>query len=220
MSDEFDSAYWEEHYRTRQRHDQGDHGHHDHAAQPPHSPLLQEAAQLTPGTALDAGCGEGAGAIWLASRGWRVTAVDVSRTALDRARERAASVSADVADRIDWRQEDLTGWAPADERFDLVSALYIHVPELSREQLYRRLAAGVAPGGTLLVAGHHPSDLETTIERGTAPELYLAAEQVAALLDPRRWEIVVAESRPRRTQDPQEREITIRDTVLRARRRA
>ena len=215
MSEDFGSAYWEEHYRAGQRHDPHGDGHH-----PPQSPLLQEAALLTAGTALDAGCGEGSGAIWLASRGWRVTAVDVATTALDRARRRAAALGADVEDRIEWRHADLTRWTPSEAQYDLVSALYVHVPERARESFYRRLAAAVAPGGTLLVAGHHPSDLETTMSRGSAPELYLTADQVAALLDPQLWEIIVAETRPRRTRDPEGQEITINETVLRARKAA
>lgn len=85
--------------------------------------------------------------------------------------------------------------------------------------MYARLAAAVAAGGTLLVVGHHPSDLATTMGRPRLPDLMFTAEDVAAGLDPDHWEIVVAESRPRRALDPEGREITIADAVLRARRR-
>src|ERR687885_1951411 len=55
----------------------------------PNGRLVAEVASLAPGRALDVGCGEGADAIWLAQRGWTVTAVDISDVALGRAREAA-----------------------------------------------------------------------------------------------------------------------------------
>jgi SAM-dependent methyltransferase len=146
---------------------------------------VAEVAELPPGTALDAGCGEGADALWLAARGWRVTAVDIARTALDRAAAHAAG-----------------GW-------DLVSAQYIHLPPAERDSLVRRLAAAVAPGGTLLVVAHHPSDLETTIGRPALPEVFYTADELAAGLDPDRWQVVTADARPREEKDPDGRVVTM-----------
>jgi SAM-dependent methyltransferase len=114
--------------------------------------LAREASILAPGTALDLGCGEGADAIWLANAGWTVTAIDVSTTALDRAREHAAA--AGVGERIDWQHQDLAEGFPSGE-FDLVSAQFLHSPiEMPRGEILRRAAAAVAPGGSLLVVGH------------------------------------------------------------------
>ncbi|MBB5953830.1 SAM-dependent methyltransferase [Saccharothrix tamanrassetensis] len=227
MPEEFDREFWEERYRGR-------------AAAGLHEPnpqLVAEAAGLAPGRALDAGCGEGADALWLASRGWRVTAVDIAATALRRARQHAEALGTDITSRIDWVQADLTGWTPAEEQFDLVSTHYVH-PAGSREALFDRLAASVAPGGTLLVVGHHPSDPHTTGRHTTdshgadlhgadlhdadphnpAPNVHFTAEEVAAGLDPDRWEVVVAEARSRSVTGHDGREIAMRDTVLRARR--
>src|SRR3954466_97215 len=67
--------------------------------------LAQEAADLVPGTALDLGCGEGGDALWLAQRGWNVTAIDVSATALQRAASHADAQG--VGDRITWERHDL-----------------------------------------------------------------------------------------------------------------
>ena len=208
MSDDLGAEFWEEHYR-------------DHAAKHQHRPnaqLVAEAGRLEVGRALDAGCGEGADATWLAARGWRVTAVDIAATALQRAQEYAAELGPDVTSRIDWVQADLTGWTPPPERFDLVSAQYVHVPGPARAALFARLAASVAPGGTLLVAGHHPSDLETSICRGEQPDLYLTAEEIASDLDPERWE-VAADTRSRAESDHQGHGITVTDSILRAHRR-
>jgi SAM-dependent methyltransferase len=107
---------------------------------------------LRPGTALDLGCGEGADAIWLARQGWRVTALDVSATALDRAAADAAT--AVVADRIDFRQHDLAHTFPTGA-FDLVSAQYLHSPMVfPRVRVLREAASAVKPGGLLLIVDH------------------------------------------------------------------
>ena len=74
----------------------------------PNPHLVAEVAGLVPGTALDVGCGEGADAVWLATRGWRVTAVDISTVALERGTARAVEAGGGVAQRIDWRHADLT----------------------------------------------------------------------------------------------------------------
>ncbi|MCO5970466.1 class I SAM-dependent methyltransferase [Actinoallomurus soli] len=208
MSEQFGQDFWEERYA----------GHTHVWSGRPNPQLVAEAGDLTPGTALDAGCGEGADAVWLASRGWRVTAVDFAATALRRAREHAEAFDAGAAGRIDWLQADLTAWAPPERRFDLVSTHYVHLAE-ERAAFFRRMAAAVAPGGSLLVVGHHPSDLETTVGRPPLPELFFTAEDVVACLDSGRWDVVAAEARPRPATDPDGNEVTVHDTVLRAVRR-
>ena len=103
-----------------------------------------------PGTALDAGCGEGAEAIWLAEQGWQVTAADISAEALARATERASASPA--AARLAWVGPTSARRDP-DDSFDLVTTHYAH-PAMPQLAFYERIAAWVAPGGTLLVVGH------------------------------------------------------------------
>ena len=201
MAEEFDAAYWDARYRG--------HEGHDVLAVSPH--LVTEVAHLAPGTALDAGCGEGRNAIWLAEHGWRVTAVDVSSTALSGSRGNAEGNAVDLANRIDWVEADLTDWGSPTAPFDLVTAHYVH-PAGPAHDLVRRLAAGVAPGGTLLVVDHDRSD-EHALASSSAAELL-------AGLDPEGWDVEVAERRERRDTDPHGREVTWRDVVLRSRRRA
>jgi SAM-dependent methyltransferase len=115
--------------------------------------LVREVTGLTPGTALDLGCGEGGDAIWLAQQGWRVTAVDVSDTALKRAAAHAAEAG---VEGITWERHDVAVSFP-EGRFDLVSAQFFHSPveeNGDRDKALRRAAEAVTPGGTLLVAGH------------------------------------------------------------------
>jgi len=205
----FTQEFWDERYGSKDRIWSGN----------PNPQLLDQAAGLTPGAALDVGSGEGADAIWLAAQGWEVTAVDVSSVALERAARRAAEVGHEIAGRISWQQSDLMTWEPAPHRFDLVSAQFMYLPPPSLESMHRRLAAAVRPGGTLLIVGHHPSDMETSIPRPNLSELYYTAEEIATRLDPAEWEIVVLGAPAREAVDPEGLTVTIHDTVLRATRR-
>ncbi len=166
------------------------------AGRRPNAHLVSETADLRPGRALDAGCGHGAEALWLASRGWRVTAVDFAVTALEIARSNAQAVGADVAERIEWTEGDLTTWTPTPGCFDLVISLYVHV-EGSVGEMVRRLAAGVAPGGTLLLVGHRPIDPATGAPTPAAGQVQVSVDAVVNALDPRDWRIEAAEERPR-----------------------
>jgi hypothetical protein len=95
----------------------------------------------------------------------------------------------------------------------------MHLPPDPRGSLFRLVAALVAPGGSLLVVGHHPSDLQTTAMRPPVPELFFTAAEVAASLDPQEWEIVVSAARERTATDPDGRAVSVHDTVPRAQRR-
>ncbi|WFE30149.1 NAD(P)/FAD-dependent oxidoreductase [Solwaraspora sp. WMMD791] len=186
----------------------------------PNPQLVTVVADLPAGTACDVGAGEGADAIWLAGQGWEVTAVDVSPVALRRAADQAAVAGDDVAKRLTWQQADLRSWDPGTARFDLVSAQFMHLPDPDRAMLHRRLAAAVRPGGTLLIVGHHPRDLDVPgIRRPRLPDLMFTAEQVAAVLDPSEWASIRAETVPRSVTGPDGDPITIHDAVLHAVRR-
>lgn len=116
--------------------------------------LVAELDGVEAGTALDLGCGEGADAIWLAEHGWRVTAVDVSGTALERGRAHAERLG--LADRIAFERHDLGEDFP-DGLFDLVSAQFLHSPVAQpgeRERILHRATRSVRPGGCLLVVSH------------------------------------------------------------------
>ncbi|MFJ4685525.1 class I SAM-dependent methyltransferase [Streptomyces sp. NPDC091377] len=118
----------------------------------PNELLVREVSDLPPGSALDLGCGEGADAVWLASRGWRVTATDISATALSRAADHARD--AGVADRIDFERHELGVTFP-EGSYDMVCAHYLQSPvALDQDRVLRAAAAAVAPGGTLLVVMH------------------------------------------------------------------
>ena len=186
----------------------------------PNTQLVAEAADLPPGTALDIGCGEGADAVWLAARGWRVTAVDFAATALQRAEAHASAAGAEVAARIEWVRADVTTWTPEPGAFDLVSAQFMHLLPDERRTLFARLADAVRPGGQLLLVGHDFSDIAAGAHRPDEPERFFTAAEVVAALDPATWEVLVAEARPRPAHQHEGEHIEVHDAVVRARRRA
>jgi Methylase involved in ubiquinone/menaquinone biosynthesis len=200
--------FWNERYRSSSRVWSGH----------PNPQLVTEIADLGPGRALDVGCGEGADAIWLAHRGWDVVATDIAGVALERGAQHARDADPQAAAHIEWRQADLLVGPPEPDSFDLVSAQFMQLPAAPRARLFRALVASVRAGGTLLVVGHHPSDLATGVPRPPMPELFYDADDVAELLDDS-WGVVVNEARPRPATTPDGVEVTIHDAVLRAVRR-
>lgn len=191
MGDGFDRESWERRWSAALSN-----GTHAVEGRPPNPHLLAEAAELPPGSALDAGAGHGAEAMWLAQRGWRVTAVDFSATALQHARAAAQRRGPEVAARIDWIEADMMTWPPPPGRYDLVICLFMHVAG-SVEDLVSRLAAAVAPGGTLLLAGHPAIDPATGEPTRASGQTQVSVEQALAVLDPARWTIHIAEQRRR-----------------------
>jgi SAM-dependent methyltransferase len=205
---EFGQDFWDERYRSAHRVWSGD----------PNPQLVAEVTGLPPGRALDVGCGEGADAIWLAGSGWTVVAADISGVALERGAEHARGAGPEVAARIEWRQADLLASPPEPDAFDLVSAQFMQLPPEPRTRLFTALMTSVRPGGTLLVAGHHPSDLATGVPRPPLPERFYTPDEIAALLDDS-WTVEVSEARPRPARTPDGTDVTVHDTVLVATRR-
>jgi SAM-dependent methyltransferase len=180
----------------------------------PNGRLVAEVTGLDAGRALDVGCGEGADAIWLAGRGWTVTAIDISDVAVARARA--------AAERAGVTVELLCGDAlqtpfPAGS-FDLVSMQYPALPKAAGEAAVRRLLHAVRPGGLLLAVYHDLDDehREHMKERGFDPADYVGADDLALLLgDDFTIELYAVEPRI----DPPPDNPHIADVVVRARRR-
>jgi SAM-dependent methyltransferase len=153
----------------------------DFEGEGPNPTLMDVVGGLKVGTALELAAGSGTNAVWLATQGWRTTAVDWSPVGL--ANGRAKSDAAGV--EVEWLERDLFAWAPPAGSFDLVAIVYLHVPPEERRRIYPAAAAAVAPGGHLIIVGHDrinateglggPPD---TVRLFTADEI--AAELVAA----------------------------------------
>ena len=175
--------------------------------------LVAEASRLTPGTALDVGCGEGGDVIWLAQQGWRVTGADFSTNGLERAAGHAEE--AGVADRVDWWQVDARTFAADGRSYDLVTTHFLDPPDGAMVDATRRLCEAVAPGGHLLVVGHAPGEAFTHMSEGHRRAMWLAEDLLPALGDG--LEPLVVAQRPR-TVTRNGRTMEVEDATLLARR--
>ncbi len=180
----------------------------------PNGRLVAEVADLTPGRALDVGCGEGADAIWLARRRWTVTAIDISDVALCRAREAAELAGATV----EWLCGDALQTPFPARTFDLVSMQYPALPKAAGDSAVRELLGTVRPGGLLLAVYHDLDDehCEHMKSKGLDPADYVAADDLSRLVgDDFTVELHAVEPRI----DPPPDTPHVADVVLRARRR-
>jgi 2-polyprenyl-3-methyl-5-hydroxy-6-metoxy-1,4-benzoquinol methylase len=181
----FEPSSWEERYSGEEKIWSGN----------PNPQLVAEVSGLTPGTALDVGCGEGGDVIWLACQGWRVTGADFSANGLARAARHAED--AGVADRTDWWQVDARAFSADGRSFDLVTSHFLHPPDGGMVDVTRRLADAVAPGGRLLVVGHAPSEAFTQLTASHRHAMFLAEDLLPGL--PEGFEVLVVAQRPRTT---------------------
>jgi len=180
----------------------------------PNGRLVAEVAGLVPGRALDVGCGEGADAIWLAQRGWAVTAVDISEVAVGRAQEAAERAGVTV----EWVCEDVLETPLPAGSFDLVSLQYPALAKTPGERGVRALLDAVRPGGIVLAVYHDLDDehQEHMKAQGFDPADYVLADDLARLLDEAfTVELHAVDARI----DPPPGTPHIADVVLRARRR-
>lgn len=175
--------------------------------------VAREVGGLAPGRALDLGTGEGRNAIWLAERGWQVTAVDFSMVGLAKA--------AKLAERrgvtgIAWVNADLRDYQPPPDGFDLVLLAYIHLPPAESDALLHAAAAALAPGGTLLVVAHDRDNIAYGYGGPQEPSILCRADEVVAALPGLAILRAGQEQRPVQTS---EGERTAIDTVVLAQRR-
>jgi SAM-dependent methyltransferase len=157
----------------------------------PNTLVAELLADVPPGAAVDLAAGEGRHALWLAGRGWRVTAVDFSATGLDRGRSRPG------ADRVTWVTADVLAWDAPPGSLDLVLVAYLHLPETDTGALLRRTVGWLRPGGRLLVLGHDVDNIAHGVGGPQDPAILHSVERlapIAELLDVDRLEQVRRET--------------------------
>lgn len=162
----------------------------------PNPVLLEHATALTPGRALDLGCGEGADARWLAGRGWQVTAIDISQVAIDRARALGDEPA------ITWQQGDAVVTAPPARSFDLVSMQYFTIRRASGHTGIRGIIDSVAVGGTLLFVFHQIPDNPPEHWHDLDPHDFYHPHDVGQLLGDD-WRVDVDQTQARTTAPPE-----------------
>lgn len=193
--------------------------------------LADAVVDLPPGRSLDLGCGEGGDVLWLAERGWLASGIDVSRTAVARAKQAAADRGL-PPERVHLIAADLADWAerPAEvdgspEPFDLITASFLQSPiELPRSRVLQTAAARLAPGGYLVVVTHAAPPPWAAEHRGEGhgggPKHFHTPESELEVLalDPAGWQVVVAEVREREATSPEGEPAVLQDTLVVVRR--
>lgn len=142
----------------------------------PNRAFAAEVADLAPGIALDLACGEGRNAIWLAGLGWRVTAVDFSEVAIEKARRMADEQGVEVA----FVCADLLDFEPEPGAFDLVAVLYLQLPSAELRTVLSRAVGALAAGGTFVLVGHDLANLEEGVGGPSDPEVLYTADDIVA----------------------------------------
>ena len=201
-SDQVDSQQWDERYS----------GTEFEWTTRPNQFVAAELADLPPGRALDLAAGEGRNTVWLAERGWQVTAVDFSRVGLEKGRKLSAARGVDEA-RVDWIVADLRDFEPDRDFYDLVLIAYLQVSNELRATVMARAAAALAPGGTAFVVGHDLSNLTEGTGGPQDPDVLYTPEAVRAELPGLR---VVRAERVHRTVERDGGPATAIDTLVRA----
>jgi SAM-dependent methyltransferase len=140
----------------------------------PNHLLVETVAKLRPGTALDVAMGQGRNAIYLASRGWKVTGVDFSDEGVRLARDAAAAQHLS----LDAVNADLDKYDFGIDRWDLVTFLYVpqHAGWVERGK------RSVKRGGILVLEFFHRADGEP------ADQGYSSGELAAMFKDG--WEVL------------------------------
>lgn len=199
------NAHWEARYAEKDRFWSGK----------VNATLADIVQTLTPGTALDLGCGEGADAVWLAERGWRTTGIDVSASAIARATAAASARGLDDT-RLRFLTGDASAHVPA-QSFDLVTSSFLHSWEddFPRIEILRAVSGAVAPGGRMLVISHAAPPPWAREQHSHPHAMRSPAEELALLaLDPAEWHVERAEVVSRATNDPEGNPATLDDGVL------
>ncbi len=178
----------------------------------PNRQVVEEIGSLPPGRALDLATGEGRHAVWLASRGWHVVAVDFSEVGLRRAQARAEveghPVHCVLADVHTLRLP------PA--RFDLVLAAFFHPRPAERTALYPSMAQALAPGGSLLLVSYDRANLTEGAGGPRDPDFLLDPPVLAAELEALGLDVTRAESVRLRAPDADGQEVDVVNAVIRA----
>ena len=144
----------------------------------PNQFVVSELEHLTPGRALDVASGEGRNAIWLADRGWRVTAVDFSAAGLAKARALQEAHESSGSMDVDWVHADVLEYDAETGGYDLALLAYLQLPADQRRESVRRAFDALAPDGTLFVIAHDSTNLTEGAGGPPDPTVLFTAEDI------------------------------------------
>jgi SAM-dependent methyltransferase len=157
---------WDERYADRQQ-----------WSSEPNALVAELLAGLPPGDAVDLAAGEGRHALWLAGRGWRVSAVDFSAVGLGRGAAQPG------AEKVTWVTADVTTWTAPPASVDLVVVAYLHLPETDTVAVLTRAVGWLRPGGRLLVLGHDVQNIAAGVGGPQDPAILHSVERLAPVAE-------------------------------------
>ena len=152
-----------------------------------------ELSRLRPGRALDLAAGEGRNALWLAERGWEVTAVDFSLVGLDKGRALQERHPRGRDLHVDWVHADALTYEGGAVPFDLSVVAYLQLVADERRTAVRRAFGALRVGGTFFLVAHDSTNLTEGTGGPTDPSVLYTAEEVLADLDGERFDVRRAE---------------------------
>ncbi|QCB49824.1 class I SAM-dependent methyltransferase [Rhodococcus sp. PAMC28707] len=167
-----DAAAWDEKYAAKEL----------VYGTPPNAAVVDYVTTLPRGCALDLAAGEGRNALWLATRGWDVTAIDFSSVALTKGRRIAQNSPKSVRDRLTWVHADVTKLS-AEPDYDLVLVLYLHLPPEQRRTAIHNAIRALKPDGILMILGHHSLNLTEGVGGPQELEILYTPEELASDID-------------------------------------
>lgn len=170
----------------------------------PNQFVESELSDLSPGRAIDVAAGEGRNSIWLAERGWQVTALDFSQAGLDKGRALLARHDRGAELPVEWVRADAVRDDLGRDRYDLAVLAYLQLPAEERREAVRRAFGALRDGGTLFVVAHDSTNLTEGTGGPQDPAVLYTAEDVLADLDGERFHVVRAERVSREVPAPQD----------------
>jgi SAM-dependent methyltransferase len=160
---------------------------------------------MTPGLGLDLAAGEGRNAVWLASLGWKMTAVDFSEVAVERGSAHS--------DEIDFVVADVLEWEPTDS-YDLILIAYLQMVASDFEMVLLRAREWLSPDGELFLIGHDASNISDGWGGPQYPEVLWEVPAIVGMLD---GMFIVESQVVRRPVETEDGPRFARDALVRAR---
>jgi SAM-dependent methyltransferase len=140
----------------------------------PNEFLASVANQIPLGSVLSLGEGEGRNALYLASLGYHVVAVDQSEVGLAKASRRAEELGLN----LETQQADLGNYVITPGQWAGIVSIFCHLPPSIRAPLHAAIVSGLQPGGVFVLEAYTPAQLGRGTGGPSMPELLVSLDDL------------------------------------------